>query len=88
MRPVATNIRLDADVLKKLKIKAAEEHKSLACLVREAVAEVYGISETRTKPAFNKKDSFFKMIGAIKSGIKDGSTNHDSVIYGFPEKKK
>lgn len=86
MNRKATNIRLDADVLKQLKIKAAEENKSIAFLIREAVSEVYGISAEPKRSDDFKKDPFFKLIGICSTGIKDGSVHHDRDVYGTKAK--
>ncbi len=80
----ATNIHLEAEVLKQLKIKAAEENTSISGLIREAVSEVYGISAgSKAQKQDFKKDPFFKLIGLCSSGIKDGSVEHDRDIYGI-----
>lgn len=79
---VATNIRLYGETLKALKIKAVEEGKSVSQLVREAVEQILksGVQKIDRKEFEN--DSFFKIIGLGKSGIKDGSINHDRYLYG------
>ncbi|MBI4397891.1 MAG: ribbon-helix-helix protein, CopG family [Candidatus Omnitrophica bacterium] len=80
----ATNIRLDARMLKLLKLKAAEENKSVAGLIREAVSEVYGIPAAHPHSVADfKQDPFFKLVGMCSSGIKDGAIHHDRDIYGL-----
>jgi metal-responsive CopG/Arc/MetJ family transcriptional regulator len=79
MNFVTTNIRLPKEVLKKLKHKAVEDNKSVSQLIREAVQKfILGPH----KEANHKKDSFNNVIGIAKSSPRDGSTRHDSYLYG------
>ena len=77
----ATNIRLPRKTLEALKIKAAKERKSLAQLIRDAIEVAYhvGTPEEQVDP---QKDPLHHLIGAWKSGIKDGALRHDRDIYG------
>jgi hypothetical protein len=76
---VATNIRLSEDLLKTLKHKAVEEKKSLNKLICEAIE-----ASLTTLPvaAQLRDDPFEAVIGAAKSGCRDGSVNHDHYLYG------
>ena len=85
MQFVTTNIRLGAEVYQRLRLRAVQERKSLAQLIREAVDVVYG--ERRRSDQKNKKkawrqDPFFKVIGLGASGLRDGAVHHDRDIYG------
>lgn len=76
---VATNIRLSEDLLKTLKHKAIEEKKSLNKLICEAIEA----SLTALPAAAQSHDDPFEaVIGAAKSGCRDGSVNHDHYLYG------
>ena len=73
-KDVATNVRFPQAVLRLLKIKAAEENKSLAQLIREAVAETYHISEAKLRRRKSlKQDPFFKIVGLCDSSTPDGA---------------
>ena len=82
MNFVTTNIRLGAEIYQRLRLKAAQERKSLAQLIRDAVELAYG-EPRRRGPArtHRKQDSFFKIVGIGKSRIHDGAEHHDE-IYG------
>lgn len=84
---VATNIRLPQKTLEYLKIIAAKERKSFACLVREALDETYGIDAKTKSKKTRAKDPFYRLCGIGKSGIKDGAVHHDRDIYGIDEKR-
>ena len=76
---VATNIRLSEDLLKTLKHKAIEEKKSLNKLICEAIeASLTTLPVAAQLP----DDPFESVIGAAKSGCRDGSVNHDHYLYG------
>ncbi|MFH0802124.1 MAG: ribbon-helix-helix domain-containing protein [bacterium] len=80
---VATNIRLPEEIHKMLRLRALQEGKSVSQLMREA-------AEHLLQGAFNKdlpekeyrKDSFFKLAGFYADGVRDGSANHDHMLYG------
>jgi hypothetical protein len=76
---VATNIRLPEELLKTLKHKAVEENKSVNRLICDAIELSLTMVPQNTKQS---GDSFDKIIGAAKSGCKDGSAHHDRYLYG------
>ena len=76
---VATNIRLPEDMLKTLKHKAIEEKKSLNKLICEAIEASLNSLPVSAQLT---EDPFQAVIGAAKSGCKDGSVNHDHYLYG------
>lgn len=84
---ITTNIRLEADVYDRLKLKSAKERKSLSQLVREAVGEKYGsVRRKSRRPAKSGKDRWAGLIGICRSGVRDGAVNHDHYLYGAPRK--
>lgn len=82
MTYITTNIRLDAQSYRRLKLRAARQRTSLARLVREAVARTYGPATSSRRRRTIKEDPFFRVVGAFASGKKDGAANHDRDIYG------
>lgn len=82
MSYVSTNIRLQENVLKELKIKAAKENKSLAQLIRESVDYILGREKKDLTNAQFKKDSLWNIVGMFENDISDGSVNHDRDLYG------
>ena len=78
---VITNLRLPKEMLKRLKLKAIEQDKSVSQLLREAI-ENYILSQTTSKKGDYQTDSFNHIIGIARSGIKDGSVAHDRYLYG------
>ncbi|MBI4353656.1 MAG: hypothetical protein HY595_00320 [Candidatus Omnitrophica bacterium] len=80
---VTTNIRLRSDIYQRLKLKSAHVRKSLAQLIREAVDQTYGGDRPMhqlTSPA--RRDALFRLVGVCRTGIRDGSVEHDRDIYG------
>jgi hypothetical protein len=83
MRYVTTNIRLEAEVYARLKLRSARERKSLSQLVREAVARAYdGEGRSRGRPRAFRRDALFRLVGICDSGVRDGSVEHDRYLYG------
>jgi len=79
---VTTNVRFDQASYKRLKLLSVEEHKSLAKLIREAVAKVYGVPQRSTSQKDWHQDPFFHTVGICATGITDGARRHDRDIYG------
>ena len=76
----ATNIRLPEELLKALKYRAIEEKKSVNQLIREAIEQTLNLSSQENR---QKEDPFDHVIGIARSSVKDGSTKHDSYLYGI-----
>lgn len=76
---IATNIRLPEELLKVLKYKAIEEKKSMNQLIREAIEQSLGVAR---HAGDRGEDPFEKVIGSVRSGIRDGSLRHDHYLYG------
>lgn len=83
MNFVTTNIRLGTDVYQRLRLKAAHERKSLAQLIRDAVAVVYGERPSSKRSRSHRKNPFDGIVGICDSGIRDGAVHHDRDIYGI-----
>lgn len=76
-----TNLRLPKEMLKRLKLKAVEENKSMSQLVREAI-ESYIFCQKKPHQVNAESDPLRNIIGMARSGIKDGSIAHDRYLYG------
>jgi len=85
MRYSTTNIRIESDVLKELKLKAVHEGKRVAELIRDAVKQYLG-KKTKAGQKDITKDPIFDIIGMCNTGFKEDSVNHDEVIYGWKKK--
>ena len=79
---IATNIRVPEELLKALKHRAVEERKSLNQMICEAIEMALYTAPKSERP---EKDAFEEVIGIGRSGIKDGSSNHDRYLYGKQE---
>lgn len=79
---VRTQVYLPRDIYEQLKERADKEGSSMAHYIREALAQYVVEAEVEDKaPVFTKEDPIWEMVGMIKSGITDGSYNHDKYIY-------
>lgn len=79
---VITNIRFTPEESRKLKFIAQAQNKSLAQVVREAVASyVVGLEGQRLSEQELVGDPFFEVIGLGESGVPDGAEKHDEHIY-------
>lgn len=88
MTYMTTNIRLEAEVYRRLKLRSAQARKSLSQLIREAVDHAYGgrrrgLAES-ARP--RRADPLFRTVGLCRTGIRDGSVEHDREIYGPPRR--
>ncbi len=72
-----TQIYIDEDLDVRLRTTAAEEGRSAAALIRDAV-RLY-LAERRGGPATN--DPFLELAGAFEGGPRDASTDHDRYLY-------
>lgn len=79
---VRTQVYLPRDIYEQLKHRADKEGGSMAHYIREALAQYVVEMDVEDKtPVFTKDDPIWEMVGMIKSGITDGSYNHDKYIY-------
>ncbi|MBI4584450.1 MAG: ribbon-helix-helix protein, CopG family [Planctomycetes bacterium] len=76
-----TNLRLPKEMLKRLKLKAVEEGKSVSQLIREAI-ETYIFGRGHAAKMNLRSDPLKKIVGLCRSGRRDGSTAHDRYLYG------
>ena len=80
---VTTNIRLEAEVYRRLKLQSAHTRRSLSHLIREAVDRVYQPARTRRSfRSHRPRDPLLRLVGICRTGIRDGSVEHDRDIYG------
>jgi hypothetical protein len=79
---VRTQVYLPRDIYEHLKDRADKEGSSMASQIREALAQYVVEANMGDKaPVLTKDDPIWDMIGMGKSGITDGSYNHDKYIY-------
>jgi predicted DNA-binding protein len=84
---VTTNVRLPQEAHRQLKLRAFQEEKSLAELIREAIFQrwghvdkiVYQVSDDNNK---KKKDFLQEMLKLAKPMGGKISTNIDNILYG------
>lgn len=84
---VRTQVYLPPAIYNELKQRADRGGLTMAHQIREALAHY--IIETQhnedTAPLLTQDDPLWAMVGMIKSGIPDGSYNHDRYIYELDE---
>lgn len=79
-----TNVRLPAETLRKLRIRAAEEGKSIAQLLRESTMTYL---ESHNRPVVEESpatDPFCSLGASGHSGLGDGAVAHDRYLYPKP----
>ncbi len=88
-----TQIYLPEDLYEKLRRVSYEQKKSIAGVVREALAEylapekakaqaITEAEEKRLSEEELKNHPLYRIIGMCSSGIGDGAEKHDPYIYG------
>ena len=86
-RTISTNIHLPEEVWRAVKIRAAEQGRSMKDLILEGLKGVLGRSspDTNVSSEKNAPSSFRKLClrfsGTAESGVTDGSVEHDRYIY-------
>lgn len=78
-----TQVYFPLELYRKVEKKARRESKSMASVVREAVEKYVAEEE---KEIDWENDPFFKLVGIVKSGVRDLSINHDHYLYGAKKK--
>ena len=79
---VRTQVYLPRNVYEKLKDRAEKDGITMALQIREALAEyVVETVEEEKGAILSPDDPIWDMIGMGKSGVSDGSVNHDKYIY-------
>ncbi len=76
-----TNIRLPANLLQEVKLRAVRERKSAAELIRECLIEKFHYRRT-SPPLLADHNPALDIIGIGASGVRDGSIHHDHYLYG------
>jgi hypothetical protein len=87
---VTTNIRLPKDLYREIKLRALEEEKSLAQIIRESVMQYLAapeVAESRTEEVEAVDDwenDPLWLIGTdpVMADVTDASVNHDLYLYG------
>jgi plasmid stability protein len=78
---VSTNVRLPAELFRELKARAYREGRSVAAVLRDAVARyLHG------EPG-SARDPLAEFIGSFDSGVGDLGAEHDHYLYGVPKKR-
>lgn len=83
-KEVSTNIHLPVDVWKAVKVKAAQEGKSMKQLVLEGLSYVLKRKEKKEAGKDSLRELLLKYAGTMTTGLTDGSVNHDKYIYDKP----
>lgn len=81
-RDISTNIRIPEEIWKAIKIRAAEQGRSMKDLILEGVRIILEKkADQSTQGRSSLKDLFLEFSGKIESDVTDGSTEHDRYIY-------
>lgn len=78
---ISTNIQISPDLWKAVKIKAAEEGKSMKELIVEGLLYIIGRSQS-SRGRGSVKTVLLKYSHKETSPLTDGSVHHDKYIYG------
>ena len=82
MEYVVTNIRVKKNDLKRLKITALEQDKSVSSLLRELIGKSFAPSKKIT--GVKKKDAFWELAKhAVKTKDRKLSVKIDNIVYGY-----
>jgi hypothetical protein len=82
-RQVRTSVRFDPETRRALKLRAGREGRSVASLVREAVAHHLDEWSDRRAPRFGD-DPADALVGLLRAEVDDESDRHDERLYGSP----
>lgn len=81
-----TQIYFPEELYSRIALRARQESKSSAQVIREAVEEY--LEKNKEREIDWENDPIFEAIGFIKnSGVSDMSINHDYYIYGGKRKR-
>ena len=81
---ITTNLRFPKTVYRELRHHAERRRVALASVVREAVEQYLGRSDTVPPIPFGD-DPADAIIGSLDHGARDESTQHDHYLYGWPK---
>ena len=73
---ITINLRMPDSMMRALKIKALNEHRRVAELIREAV-EQYLRTPFRHSQVREEESPWLAVAGIARTGITDGSVHHD-----------
>lgn len=82
MRYLTTNVRIEENSLKELKLRAIDEGKRVAELIREAIFNYLHKAQGKIGKRRFKKDPLFSIAGICRTGMKNSSESHDEYLYG------
>ena len=85
---ITTNVRLDEDTHRAVKLLAVDRRVSAAEIIRDAIDRYLTNPPTPGGDAPPEQDPFFQVIGLVNTGTRDGSLRHDHYIYGTPKQRK
>lgn len=82
-RDISTNIRIPEEIWRAVKIKAAEQGRSMKDLILEGMRIVLNIKADQLpeKGRSSLRDLFLEFSGKVGTDVTDGSTEHDRYIY-------
>lgn len=74
-----TQIYIEEDQMRQLKLEAGRERLAISELIRQAIQRLL---ETKTRSVDWNNDPLAKTIGRIKLAVNNASVNHDHYLYG------
>lgn len=76
---ISTNIHLPEPLWRAVKVRAAEEGKSMKQLIVEGLSLLLRKSRATESP--NDKGLLLRFAGKVEADVTDGSTHHDEYLY-------
>jgi len=74
-----TQIYIEEDQMRQLKLEAGRERLAISELIRRAIRSLL---ETKTKSIDWNNDPITRTVGRIKLAVTNASVNHDHYLYG------
>ena len=74
-----TQIYIEEDQMRQLKLEAGREHLAISELIRRAIRRLL---ETKTRSVDWNSDPLTKTIGRSKLAVTNPSVDHDHYLYG------
>ena len=74
-----TQIYIEEDQMRQLKLEAGRERLAISELIRRAIRSLL---ETKTKSIDWNNDPITRTVGRIKLSVTSASVNHDHYLYG------
>jgi Arc/MetJ-type ribon-helix-helix transcriptional regulator len=91
MKYVVTNIRVEASMLRSIKLRALERGIPASELIREALRQYLASTPVSREEWDRSWDEFMSIAGTGRSkgkGVSTGSTDIDEVLYGLRRRRK